>query len=708
MVFAFYEGETLDARIGRGPLPMEEAVEIGTRIGEGLAAAHRSGIIHRDVKPSNVLLTQSGEVKLLDFGVAKVAGDELTGEGVQLGTVAYMSPEQASGAAIDLRSDLWSLGVVLYEMLTGQRPFGGTNQASLIGSIRHAEPEPPGSLRGGLPKELERVVEKLLCKAPEGRYQSAEDLLVDLQALSTGTPPPLAIGDESGRRRARRETTERRRMRPLVAAVAIGLTVVAGGVWLASGASSTTGRIESLAVLPLTNLTGDSTQQYLVDGVHDALTAELGKIGTLVVISRTSVVRYRDTEMSVPEIAEQLGVDAVVEGSVFREGDSLAITTQLIAASPERHLWADTYRRGVGGVFEVASQVARSVAEEIEITLTPAEETRLTTAREVNPAAYEAFTLGQFHLEQRSPEGFALAQRYLRRAIEIDSTFAPAYASLAEAYGSATFFGLRDPAESMSVLEDLAGTALAIDSTLAPAHMVLAAVKLYWDWDWAGAESEARKAISINPSHARGYGILSEVLAVTGRYEEALEAVERRSELDRFVPFSAFRPVVVLNYMRDFDRAVERAREGLEFFSDHWVGHWLLCQSLAGKGLHGQAVGACEEAVARSGRNPGALGTLGYAYARAGQRAAAHRVLEELADRGDAQYVGATNIATVYAGLGDYDRAFEWLDRAYQERDVQLVHVADNVCFYSLRSDPRFADLLKKMGLEERLPATEG
>ncbi|MGD8866426.1 MAG: protein kinase [Gemmatimonadales bacterium] len=711
MVFAFYEGETLEARIGRGPLPVEEAVEIGTRIAEGLAAAHRSGIIHRDVKPSNVLLTESGEVKLLDFGVAKVAGEELTGEGVQLGTVAYMSPEQASGGVVDPRTDLWSLGVVLYEMLTGQRPFQGGDPASLAGAILHHEPEPPASLRGDLSGDLERIIEKLLCKTADGRYRNTDDLLVELWALRSGESPLAAMRESPSRQRSSSTawlgSADRHRRRRLVTVVLLALAAVGAGIYLASNAMSTTGRIERLAVLPLTNLTGDSTQQYLVDGVHDALTADLGKIGTLAVISRTSVMRYRDTELSVPEIAEQLGVDAVVEGSVFREGDSLAITAQLIAASPERHLWADTYRRGVGGVFEVASQVARSVAEEIEITLTPAEATRLATAREVDPAAYEAFTLGQFHLEQRSPEGFALAQRYLRRAIEIDSTFAPAYAVLAEAYGSAAFFGLQDPAESMSVLEHLAETSLALDSTLAPAHMVLAAVKLYWDWDWVGAESEARKAISINPSYARGYGILSEVLAVTARYQESLEAVERASELDQFVPFSAFRPVVVLNYMRDFDRALERARAGLEFFTDFWAGHWLLCESLGGKGLYDQAVDACEAAV-QSSRTPATLGALGLAYALDGRREAATRVLQELEARSDDQYVGANYIAMIYVGLGDHDRALEWLDRAYQQRDVQLVHLANHWFFDPLHTDPRFEELLRKIGLEPRSQRAEG
>ena len=706
MVFAYYEGETLESRIAQGPLPVDKAVGIATRIADGLAAAHERGIIHRDVKPSNVFLTDNGGVKLLDFGVAKLAGEELTGAGVQPGTVAYMSPEQASGESIDRRSDLWSVGVVLYEMLTGQRPFPGGDRASVKDSILHDPPVPVASLRPDLPKELERVIEKLLCRSPEGRYPTADALLEDLRALAAGALPTVVLRQPPPKRHGRRpgrDLAGRLGTWPLLALALTG-AAAALSVWIATGPSRADGDIGSLAVLPLANLTGDSAQQHLVDGVHDALTAELGRIGRLAVISRTSVMRYRDTELSVPEIARQLGVDAIVEGSVLREGDSLAVTAQLIAASPERQLWADTYRRGVGSVFQITGQVARSIAGEIEIALSPEEETRLTTSRPVDPAAYDAYTLGRFHFEQRSPEGFRMAQRYLQRSIEIDPDFAPAYTALAEAYGSAAFFGLRNPAETMPIVRDLVDRALAIDSSLASGYTTLGAVELYWEWDWDGAEQAARRALAINPSLASAHRQLSEVLAVRGRYREALDAVERGSELERLIPFGAFRPVVVLIYMGDFDEAIQRARTGLTFFSDFWAGHWLLCIALAGKGRFGQAADACEEAAARSGRSAATLGALGYAHASAGRRDAAHRVLRELETRAGTQYVGASNLAMIHAGLGDADRAFEWLERAFEQRDIHLVHVANYPFFRSLHADPRFAGLLRRMGLGDRVP----
>lgn len=713
MVFAFYEGDTLDERIARGVLPPREAVEIAKDLAAGLAAAHERGIIHRDVKPSNVLLTRDGPVKLLDFGVAKVAGEELTGAPSPIGTVAYMSPEQAGGEPLDGRSDLWSLGVVVYEMITGARPFEGADPASTLHSILHDPPVPPRSLRDEVPESVERVIGRLLCKSPEDRYPSATALLDDLEAVLTGdgtgerASTPLRRGPWAPTRTDVPATSDGRGSRAsfLLSTAAI----LAGVVWMGLEMTAPRAEFQRLAVLPLENLTGDSTQLPLISGIHDRLVTEIGETGAVEVIARASVPGFGASGTSVAEIGRELDVDAVVQGSVSRDGDSLTVAARLTAMSPERLLWEATYRGGLGGVGQIATEVAGSIAAEMGTPTSPTDMVGATTdpasdrmvdATSVDPQAYEAYVRGLFNMDRRNQEGLALADRYLQQAIQIDSGFAPAYANLAEVRGSAAFFGLRDPVETLPGVKALVEKALVIDSTLAIAHARLASVLLYWDRDVEASERAARRALRLNPSLAEAHRVLSEILSVRGRYEEALAEVERGSELDRWSQFSAFRPVVVLDYMRDFARATERAREGIEFFPDFWQGHWLLCLSLTGAGRHEEAVVECQKAAALSNRTPAVMGTLGYVQARMGDPDEARRIVHELEERSAAAYVAPTNVAMIHAALGDRDEAFHWLDRAYREGDLTLVHLRDNARFDMLRDDPRFDALVERMGLD--------
>ncbi|MDX1647647.1 MAG: protein kinase [Longimicrobiales bacterium] len=665
MVFSYYEGETLDARLARGPLPPAEAIDVAEAIARGLGVAHAKGVIHRDVKPSNILLGGSDTVKLLDFGVAKMAGEDLTAEGIRVGTVAYMSPEQLRAQDVDPRADLWSLGVVLYETLTGRHPFHGSDPPSMLRAILDDEPGPLQSFDLGLADTLQPVLDKLLCKDPRLRYQSTEDLLTDLRAAREGQAPPVA------------ERQPPPATRPNV------------------------GRV---AVLPFADLTDDAAQEHLVHGVHDAVIAELGKVGALGVVSRTSVARFRDGTVPIPEIAEMLDVDAVIEGSISRAGDRLVVAARLLTASPERQLWSDTFHRDLEGVLDVATEIARSIADELSITLSPFEQQRLEGPRSVDPSAYDAYTMGLLYLERRSPESHEQAQRHLRRAIDLDPGFAPAYAMLAEACGSAAFFGLISPAEGIPTTRSLVHRALSLDPELAPAHAVLGAVRHFGDWDWKEAEASLRRAITLSPSYAYSYFMLAEVLSVQRRYPEALAAAERYRALEPFVPFSVFGPVAVLTSMRDFDGAIARVKPALEFFSDFWQGPWLLARSLLGKGLHSEAVRHCEAAVELSGRTPTALGALGFTYAVNARAEEAVSVLDELDRLSDTVYVGSTNFAMIHGALGDPDRAFAWLDQAYREREMALVHAGDEVFYDPLRSDPRFDALLAQIGLD---PATD-
>lgn len=489
----------------------------------------------------------------------------------------------------------------------------------------------------------------------------------------------------------------RRRLLNVLPVVSLVILAFASLIWIGFEATRMAPpRIERLAVLPLANLTGDPEQQYFVQGVHETLITELSRIEQIDVISRSSVMQYRDTDMTVPEIAGELEVDAIVEGSVLRAGDSLTVTTQLIAAAPERHLWAERFDRSVGDIFEITTEIASSIASEIAIELSPAEETLLAATRRVNAEAYDAYLLGRFHFGRGSQDGYQRAQELYRRAMEIDPEFAPAYVGLAHTFGLAAIFGMRKPADSMPMARTLAEKAIGIDSTLAEAHMILAAVSFYWDWDWAEAESGARHALSLSPNSAHAYRFLSEVYSVTGRHDDALIAIERGRELDPLAPISQIKPVLILYLQRDYREAIERARAGLEFYPEIWQGHWLRCLALSAIGQHEEAIVACEASASHSRRTPMALGALGFAYAQGGRRDEAEGIVAELEALRVNRYVGAANIAIIYGALGDSNRAFEELTRAYKDRDQLLIHVENYSFFDPLRSDARFQQLHDK------------
>ena len=503
--------------------------------------------------------------------------------------------------------------------------------------------------------------------------------------------PPLAA-------RFARPATRRSAALGLVA-VAVVAAGIAGAFWVGRRVSAAGGGpgIERLAVLPLENLTGDPEQQYFVDGIHDALIAELGKIGAFGVISRTSVMRYRDSEMSVPEIAAELGVDAVLEGSVFREGDSLAVTAQLVAASPERHLWADRYRRSVADVFAITGEVARSIAAEIDVAPGPGLASRLGTPRSVDPRAYDAYVRGWVHWERRNREGFDLARSYFRQAIELDSTFAAAYAGLAETHNGAADWLFAEPNESFRRATALLETAARLDGTLPEVYTAMAAIENIHDWDWEEALELSSRAVEVNPSDAHALRTLGAALNRLGRAEEAREALDRANELDTASP--GIGTAFVSYTRREFDRALEHVRIAQQFDDGLWQAPWVACLALSGMGSHDRAIEECESAAARFGRdNPLLLASLGYAHARGGRRVEALQVVEELDGLAGEVYVAPALIAMIYGALGENDLAFQWLDRAYEGRDTFLTKLRAPF-FDPLRADPRFDVLLGKIGL---------
>jgi serine/threonine-protein kinase len=693
IVMACYDGETLKDRIHRGPLRLEEAIDIAMQIGEGLKEAHEKKLVHRDIKGANIMITSKGQAKIMDFGLAKLSGQtKLTKEASTIGTVAYMSPEQAAGKEVDHRTDIWSLGVLLYEMITGRLPFRGEYEPSVIYSILNENPEPVTGLRTGVPVELERIINKILKKTADERYQTVSDALVDLQAVKrTGSPE----------RRKHRPGMRRplKRYALLSGALLVMITLIVLGVRILF-----TGKIhgiESIAVLPLENLSDDPAQEYFVDGMTDALIAELAQISALRIISRTSVMRYKGTRKSLPEIAGEINVDALVEGTVLQSDGQVRITVQLVQANPEKHLWADNYVRDLQDVIQMQKEVARSIAHEIQVSVTRDEQARLLHVRTVNPEAHEAYLKGRYYFNQRTKDGFSKAIEYFNQAIGNDPDYAAAYAGLSDCYCVAPAYYLMVPAEAYPKAKAAAITALELDDNNPEANASLAGVKHNYDWAFSEAESLYKKAISLNPNFASAHQWYGELLTALGRSDEAMAEVERAHELDPFSPVINSVWGQTFFFARDYDGAIRQLRYTLELHPDFHMTYYLLSNAYSHKNMHEEAIKTAQKSKTISD-NPLHIANLGYIYAKAGEKEKALEELRLMKNLPNQQLLlHAATMAILYIGLGDQEMAFYWLERAFEQYDYLISFMNVNPQFDTLRSDPRFIDLLKRIGLRE-------
>jgi len=675
LVSELLEGETLREQMSHGRVAPRRAIDYGVQTAHGLAAAHQKGIVHRDLKPENLFLTKDGHVKILDFGLAKLTqplpdsahsaptiGSE-TEPGLVMGTVGYMSPEQVRGQPADSRADIFALGAILYEMLTGKRAFQKPTSPETMSAILNEDPPEISQIVSNVPPALQRIVHRCLEKAPERRFQSTTDLTFALEALSdSGAIRGEALGKGSGNRWS------------WISALTIALALVAVvGVILAlspatvsrwrdrllrgSSAGSTT-EIHSLAVLPLQNLSGDPGQEYFADGMTEQLTADLGQISALRVISRTSAMHYKNSQKTLPEIARELHVDAVVEGSVERAGDQVRITAQLIEASTDRHLWARTYDRDLRSILLLQDDVAQAIASQVRINLTPQEQIHLASARQVNPQAHELYLRGLFDLRKGTEEGTDEAIREFQQAIAIDPNEAHAYAGLADAYYDQSTI-LRAPMEVMPKAKAAAMRALELDDSLAEAHSSLGFVKLNFDWDWPGAEREFRRALELNPNLPRahvGYGLYFLTLR---RTQEASEEFSRADAIDPFSGKSHVNKAFLLFNAHRYQEAIQAAT----LLGDDRV----LAMSFGELGRHGEAIAAADRAV-KTARNPSTLAQIASAYALAGNKNRAGAMLSGIEAQAHERYICGFSVACVYVTLGEREKAFTWLEKAYRDR----------------------------------------
>jgi serine/threonine-protein kinase len=710
VVSELLEGETLREKLGGGRIPVRKALDYASQIARGLAAAHEKGIVHRDLKPENLFVTKDGRVKILDFGLAKLTHPERgagslsevltaalgTEPGVVMGTAGYMSPEQVRGQPADHRSDIFSFGAVLYEMLTGKRAFGGDTAVETMSAILRDDPPEPSRAVSEVSVPLDRIVRRCLEKSPAERFQSASDLAYAIdETLTVSAAARAAAAAPLSRPRP----AYRRIALAFVLVAALGALIAfdVGGIRKQLRGGAAPQSIRSLVVLPLENLSRDPEQEYFADGMTDALISNLARIRALRVISRTSAMRFKGARKSAPEIGRELDVDGIIEGSVLRSGERVRISAQLVHASTDTHLWAREYERDVRDVLALQSEVARAVADEVRAQVTAQERAGLSRVSAVDPEAHEAYLKGRFQWNKRTREGAQKALDYFQRAIEKSPGWAPAYAGLADTYMVLYSYQFMEPDEGKRLAKAAALKALELDDSLGEAHASLGV--LYLDeLDWDAAEREFRRALELNPGYATAHQFYGEYLSDRGRFEEAireLKAAERLDPLSLIVRSHGGR---TLYHARQYDRAIEQLRGVLAENADFSVANVYLGMAYLQKHMFGEAITTLEKYATLS-KTSESLGFLGHAYGVAGRRAAALQILERLNALPKTADFSPFAIALVYTGLGEQDRALDWLDRAVRERSIGVGGIGSDPIFDPLRSNSRFAELLRRIGL---------
>ncbi|MEO6051539.1 MAG: protein kinase [Pyrinomonadaceae bacterium] len=722
IVSEFIKGKTLRELLKSESLKLSVVLDIAIQTANALTAAHEARLVHRDIKPENIMIRPDGYVKILDFGLAKLveqknksilgledetAKQNETAKGIILGTVNYMSPEQAKGEKVDERTDVFSFGVVIYETLTGRTPFAGNSVSETFANLLNAEPQPIGRFAADVPAKLQRIVSKMLRKDKDERYQTMKDLLTDLKDLrehrkadekmerfaSSESENATAIlqattGDANKQTASTQNNLSGQfKQHKSFAAVALAVLLIgAVGFWFFANLSTNTRRIESIAVLPLENLSGDPAQDYFADGMTEALIGNLSQIGALKVISRTSVMRYKKSGKSIPEIAKELGVDGLIEGSVQRSGDRIRITTQLIHAATDSPIWTKNYERSVSDILKLQSEIAQAVASEIRIQLTPQEQQQFAKTRSIDPRAAEAFLLGRHYFHSWTQQSERQAVEQFQKAVSIEPEYAEAWAGLADAWQVRGIVGDIGFGEAENPARDAAQNALELDPENSPAHISMCFIHNNYDFDWSRSETSCRRGIELDPDNAKGHFAYAYMLARVERWDEMAEQMEIAMHLD---PAEPWWPSVYGSFLiqaRRFEEAEKNINRSIEINPNWMVGYGTLLNLFIETARFDEAIKLAEKLQYRPL-------SMAYVYARKGDRQKAMDYLNRGASDQD-----RFKLALVYSALDDFDKAFAALNKSLDRRDG-FNGYGNYLVLDKLKSDPRWKDISRRINL---------
>ena len=704
----YVEGASLAEQIKKGPLALRDALDVAVQVADALAEAHAHNVIHRDIKPGNIMLTLRGQVKVLDFGLAKVLhatqdiGSEaateelLSRSGVIMGTVPYMSPEQLRCEAVDARTDIFSFGIVLYEVLTGRQPFIRKSRVETASALLTEEPAALSTFAPEAPEELQHIVRKCLEKDRERRYQTMLDVANDLRSLQRADEAlehvPTVIKMHAA------NPPLRLMPRWIWAAVALLLLSLAGTALYRWPVKSPAPAMTSVAVLPFTNEGGGSDIEYLSDGLTESLIYRLSQLPNIKVMSRSAVFRYKGKGMDAEQAGRALNVEVVLTGRVSHRGDDLTINVELVRADDNSHLWGARYDRKSADILNLQQDITREISESLRLKVTGAKQREIARRNTENPEAYQLYLRGRYFWYRRTEEGIRKSIEYYEQATKIDPNYALAHIGLSDSYGMTT--GTTDafpPSVAALKAKEAALRALEIDDTMAEAHVSLARVKMNFDWDWSSAEREVRRAIELNPDYAEAHHMYAHYLMAMNRIPEALSESQRYLELD---PLS----VAANNhlgwhhlYAGNYDEALGQLHKTAEL-DPNFAGTFLyLGWVYEQKRMYDEAIDAFQKSVKLS-TSPLMLASLGHAHAKAGNRAEAEKILVRLDDLSKQRYISAHNRAIIHVGLNETEHTLVWLERAYQERSQSLIYLDTDPRFDGLRTNPRFQELLRRIG----------